>query len=157
VASKRGKASIQDFRAREILGLGKFPRIFSGTGTGNVARALPAFLGLEGKRMASLPQFHAVSVEEGQPMMIAQRRRTKNVVPQRRRNHASPPAKPVRPTPAAIPLSTAVVEDRVAEDTDPRSEELGADLERLERHHRAVEDRRRVEELARLRAIQRFD
>ena len=39
----------------------------------------------------------------------------------------------------------------------PVSEELGADLQRLERHQRAVEDRRRAEELARLREIQGFD
>jgi hypothetical protein len=39
----------------------------------------------------------------------------------------------------------------------PASVELGADLMRRERHQRAAEDRRRTEELARLRALQGRD
>ncbi len=44
-----------------------------------------------------------------------------------------------------------------AEEQYPVSPELGADLARLEREQRVALDRKRQEELARLRAVQSFD
>jgi len=45
----------------------------------------------------------------------------------------------------------------IAEEPRPVSLELGADLMRLEREQRVALDRKRQEELARLRAVQSFD
>jgi hypothetical protein len=45
----------------------------------------------------------------------------------------------------------------ISAEAPPVSPELGADLARLEREQRIVLDRKRQEELARLRAIQAFD
>ena len=80
-------------------------------------------------------------------MTLTLRKRTKDLVP---------PAEPV-PGDPTTPPAAPVKRGGAAEDTYPRNAELGADLERLERHQRAVEDRRRTEELARLRKVQQFD
>ena len=61
----------------------------------------------------------------------------------------------VKTNPARAPIE---VQPPVKDDArQPQSEELGEDVQRLERQQRVVEERRRTEELARLRALQRYD